>query len=267
MEKKKYTKPEISKEELEEALVEANEALWKANQELARQEQVRMEFFSNLSHDLRSPVAAMTSAVEYLEALGDDDRKERQRLYGVMKRRLKNLQSMINDLFTLTLVESPEVSFCMETVEIGSFLEEFFYLCEADPKYAERRLSLAVPSHFSCYVSIDTEKLVRVLENLFCNALRYSEKGSEIVLGSRQQEDGAVLIWVKDYGIGIAEEERKYIFDYSYRVNRARTPGEGSSGLGLGIAKGIVERHGGKIWCESVLHKGSCFYFTLPVKS
>lgn len=266
MEKKKYTKPEISREELEEALLEANEALWKANQELARQEQIRMEFFSNLSHDLRSPVAALTSAVEYLEALGDDEKEERQHLYGVMKRRLKNLQSMISDLFTLTLVESPEVSFCMETVEISSFLEEFFYLCEADPKYAERRLSFAIPSHFSHQVCIDTEKLVRVLENLFSNALRYSEKGTEIVLGSQYQKDGTVLIWVKDHGIGITEEERKHIFDYSYRVNRARTPGEGSSGLGLGIARGIVERHGGKIWCESVPHQGSCFYFTLPVK-
>ncbi len=264
--KKKYVKPDISKEELEKALLEVNEKLWQANQKLAMQEQTRMELFSNLSHDLRSPVMALSSAVEYLQTLEDTKTEERQKLYLVMQKRLKNLQAMLNDLFLLTLVESPTVSLSFEIVEIGAFLEEFFYLCEADSKYAGRKLSFEARGPLAYQVRMDTEKMVRVLENLLGNALRYSEEGTKIILGAElRKEQRDVMIWVKDYGIGIAKEEQKHIFEYSYRVNRARTPGEESSGLGLGIAKGIVEKHSGKIWCESELHKGSSFYFTLPV--
>lgn len=182
MAKKPYKKPQITREELEAALLEANDALWRANRKLEAEEKARMELLSNLSHDLRSPVAALTGSVELLKS--GCTGKEQREILEVMERRLKTMQSMINDLFLLATVESPTSELHVETMEAGAFLEEFFYSCEADPKYDRRKLVLQVPDTFPYLIAVDAEKMARVLDNLFTNALRYSEDGDEIRLGA-----------------------------------------------------------------------------------
>lgn len=320
MTKKAYKKPQITREELEAALIKANDALWQANQKLEEEEKTRMELLSNLSHDLRSPVAALASCVEVLKS--GEATKDQQEIFALMERRLKTLQTMINDLFLLTTVESPTTELHTKPIEAGVFLEEFFFSCEADPKYSRRRLVLQVPDSFTYPIAIDAQKMARVLDNLFTNALRYSKDGDEIHLGAAymggafsesvsdrkshnthtakcmvqagegQQEgfgtysanaqSGNVLadtmkeqwenrnaacveIWVEDTGDGISEQDLPHIFERSYRASRSRTPGDGGSGLGLSIAKGIVKKHGGSIRCESTQGKGSRFTILLPV--
>ena len=189
-----------------------------------------------------------------------------------MDRRLHTLQSILNDIFLLTLLESPSTKLETEPVEMGIFLEDYFYSCMADPKYHKRRLKLEVPDYFPYTAEIEAEKMIRVLDNLFTNALRYSGEGAEIALGAKfiegEKEEGKIRIYVRDTGEGIHKEDAEHIFERSYRASRSRTPEhEGSgSGLGLAIAKGIVERHGGAIWCESEVGKGSCFTFSLTGK-
>lgn len=267
MAKKEYKKPSITKKQLETALYAANESLWQANQKLAAEEKARTEFLSNLAHDLRSPMTALLSSVELLKSGNVTDSDARKEILELMERRLLGLQDMLNDLFLLTTVESPSSQLQIQTLEAGMFLEEFFYSCAADGKYARRRLQLTVPEHFPYLLQIDPGKMARVLDNLFTNALRYSGEDDTIRLGAVyiDRPRPSVEITVEDSGIGISREDLPHIFERSYRASRSRTPGDGGAGLGLAIAKGIVEKHGGSIRCESAPGKGSRFTVTLPV--
>lgn len=265
MEKKRYVKPKtLSREELESALLQANEELSEANEKLKRQERERAELFRNLSHDLRAPMTALVSTVGLLREKKDVSEKERTELLDLMGRRLKNLNSILDELFLLGQMENPELRLEVETIEATSFLEEFFFSCEADVKYSQRTLELDMPENLECSVKVDPQKIVRVLDNLFTNALRYSKAGDEITLGARREEQ-SLLVWVRDTGMGISPEDLPRVFERSYRADRSRTPGDGGHGLGLAIAKSIVERHGGRIWCESEKDHGSTFFFKLPV--
>lgn len=267
MSKRPYEKPEVSREKLEQQLLEVNEELWEANQKLASEEKARKELLQNLSHDLRAPLAALSGTIDLLERKTSQIEREDtgyQEILCIMRTRMKTLQTMIDDLFLLTSVENPAILLSKETVKIGILLEEYFYSCEADKRFEGRQLVLDVPGDFPYFAEIDAPKIVRVLDNLFGNALRYTKNGDKIILGvSYHANTGEIWIMVGDTGAGIAPEDLPHIFERSYRADRSRTPGDAGSGLGLAIAKGIVEKHGGRIWCESITGKGSCFTVAL----
>lgn len=274
--KKPYEKPEASREKLEQQLLEANDELWKMNERLASEEKSRKELLQNLSHDLRAPLAALSGTTELLERkiAADAGKEECGEILHIMKIRLQTLQTMIEDLFLLTSVENPAIQLSVEPIRIGIFLEEYFYSCEADKRFEQRVLKLEVSPDFPYMADIDVSKMVRVLDNLFGNALRYTKEGDTICLGaefrksvgSEKTDDGEIRITVRDTGSGIGPEDLPNIFERTYRAERSRTPRENGSGLGLAIAKGIVEKHGGRIWCESRLGQGSCFTVALKGK-
>jgi len=237
---------------LEDALFQANMELSLANEKMNRQEKERMELFRNLSHDLRAPMTALASSIGLMREKKDMDEKERDELLELMSRRLKNLNAMLDEIFLLGKMENPEQRLELEEIDAAALLEEFFFSCEADVKYEERELKLELPEDMQCMVRVDPQKMVRVLDNLFTNALRYSKTGDEILLSAKITECGRKLeIMVKDTGIGILPEDLPHVFERSYRADRSRTPGDGGHGLGLAIAKSIMDRHGGRIWCVS----------------
>jgi len=180
-----------------------------------------------------------------------------------MQSRILTLEALINNLFLLTTLENTAIPFHFEPIGIGMFLEDFFFNCEADKKYDNRELILDVPPDMDAILSIDTAQFIRVLDNLFSNALKYSEDGATITL-SAAQSDSAVTISVTDTGIGMTPEQCEKVFDRSYMASPARTPSAKTGcGLGLSIVKTIVERHGGTITCSSEAGKGSTFTITL----
>lgn len=264
MEKKRYAKPQaISREELEKALLSANEELSRANEKLKQQERERREFLRNLSHDLRTPMTALSSTIGLLREKKDMDETERMELLNLMDRRLKNLKSMLDEIFLLGQMDNPEQVLEVETIDAGMLLEEFFYSCEADVKFSERELSLKLPKDFFCMVCVDPQRIVRVLDNLFSNALRYSRAGDLIELSAKEEAE-KLLISVRDTGVGILPEDLPHVFERSFRADASRTPGDGGHGLGLAIARSIMERHDGTIWCESKPGVGSTFFLELP---
>ena len=267
MDKKKYTKPKtISREELEHALLVTNEQLSLANEKLNRQERERAELFRNLSHDLRAPMTALVSTIGLLREKKDMDEKAYDEILGLMERRLQNLNAIWEEIFLLGLMENPELKLNLENIDAVVLLEEFYYSCEADMKYEKRRLTLALPEDLHCQILVDPQKIVRVLDNLFSNALRYSKEGDGIELSAMPvTENNTLRICVGDTGIGILPQDLPHVFERSYRADRSRTPGDGGYGLGLAIARSIVERHGGKIWCESIPDEGSRFFIEIPV--
>jgi signal transduction histidine kinase len=265
MMKAEFVKPELSVEELSIALYQANRKLEQTNKELLHSRQELTEVFVNISHDLRSPVTAIRNSVEYLLSQEELDSKEVLHILQLVNRRVNYLEQLISDVFLLSSIDSSKKILKFETVNIGMFLEDFFFGCEADKKYANRRLILTVSEDFGYMVSIDCKLMVRVMDNLFTNALKYSMEDSSIILSAIHSEE-EVIISIEDTGFGIAEEHQTKIFDRTYMVSTSRTPGQMSGcGLGLAISKAIVENHGGRIWCESEPGTGSIFSFTLPI--
>lgn len=262
--KKAYRKPRITREKLEEELIKASQELMEANGRLAAEEKERREFLSNLSHDLRAPLSALAGSVELLQAKKHMEQEEYHRILRMMERRIETIRVMIEDMFLLSNVENSSNKLEKERVNAGIFLEEYFY-GQVSGRFADRILELELPEVFPYMIEVDTFQMLRVLDNLFSNAVRYSRKGDKIVMGgSYRPESGEVWITVRDTGLGIASQDLEHIFERGYRATRSRTPGDGGSGLGLAIAKGIVERHGGRIWCESAEGEGSCFTAAIP---
>ncbi|WP_026528486.1 sensor histidine kinase [Butyrivibrio sp. VCD2006] len=258
--KRKFEQPDVNSD----TIAQLSRQLIEANTKLKRTENERTAMLENISHDLRAPLTAIRSTIDYIKLKRDDPEcgstgEEMNSLVKLLDARTKTLEVMIQDLYYMTCIDSGREEFNLEDIPLAQFLEEYFFALEIDDKYKDYDFVLDVPDDLDVVVHIDISKFERVLDNLFTNARKYSDKGSKITLGAGQNSDGA-FFYVEDTGYGIPKESIPYIFDRTYKVSNARTPkDDSSSGLGLAITKRIVEFHGGKITCESTLGKGSRF--------
>ena len=269
-EKKKFEQPAITSESVESLsakLLDATAKLAETNKELERLQKERSEMLANLSHDLRAPLTAIRSTVDYLNSGKVLSPEEFQSAVQIIDRRTKTLEKLIQDMYYLFCVEDTSKELNFETVDVGLFLEEYFYDALADNRYDTHDMCLELPDSLNCYIKIDIQKFVRVLDNLFTNAAKYTPTDSRITLSAALSPDSSLLqISVSDNGPGIPEEALPNIFNRTYTVSSARTPGSaGGSGLGLSIVKAIVERHGGNVSCQSKEEEGCCFTITIPV--
>lgn len=243
--------------------------LIEANKKIKQEEEERIRFMSDVAHDLRAPITALRSCIDYVISLRENDsydEAELDRMIHIMDIRTRGLQTLIQDLyFLLTLEEQAEAVYHFEEIELGALLEEYYFELQMREDLMKRQIDLDVPVDYECNVKIDVEKLVRVLDNLVSNAFKYSNDGDSITIKAVKENDYAVFS-VKDTGIGIAREHIDNIFKHSYQISKARTPdADSGSGLGLTIVKTIIEQHGGEIWVESEPGEGSEFFVKLPV--
>lgn len=266
MEKKNtFSKPELGTEDLSLALYNVTQKLEQTNAILKETQQQKDLLFANISHDLRSPITAIRNSIEYLLSMDTIDKEELTSTLRLMERRSIYLETLINDVFLLSSIHINENLFHYETLNLTFLLEDFFFTVSEDSRYDNRKLYLDVPEDFDACVSVDSKMLLRALDNLFTNALKYSYDGASIRLNAFLEQE-MVHVTVTDTGIGIEEEHLSKIFDASYMVESARTPSSTTgTGLGLSIVKAIMEQFGGTIWCESKAGVGSTFHFTLPL--
>lgn len=265
--KNTFSPPQLSAEELSKALYEVTQKLEQSNRLLKETQQQKDLLFANISHDLRSPVTAIRTSIEYLLSLENITREELTASLELMQRRSIYLEHLINDVFLLSSISANTKKLHMETIPISFLLEEFFFTVSEDTRFEQRNLYLEVPEDLDCFVSIDTKMFWRVLDNLFTNALKYSNENASITLGAIK-EDSRVHIFVTDTGIGMEEKHLQKIFDTSYMIEDARTPSSSTgTGLGLAIVKATMESFHGNVWCESQVNKGSTFHITLPLVS
>lgn len=249
-------------------LHKSNLTLAEAKNELERMEHSRKQLLSNISHDLRTP---MTLLQGYLEALRDDvitDQAEREAKFRLMLTRVKNVNELIQDLFELSLLETRKVELSLEERCLKEWQDQ---LCEqyADV-IAEKgidfvcRPELEQPENVTLY--IDVHRMNRVFANLIYNAINYTPAGGRIVASMKvYAEEQEVEVTIEDNGVGISPEDLPYIFDRFYKNTRSSRGVLGGSGLGLSIAKEIVEMHGGRIGAERVETGGSRFVVRLPL--
>ena len=249
-------------EELTAKLIGLNIELEQKNRQLQASETARVSILSNISHDLRSPLAALRGAVDRLLS-GTVSQEEGARLTQIIDLRVSVLERLVDELYFSVTLEQPEFSLNMECIPIVPFLEEYFITLEISGRFDARQAVLNVPEDMDCRADIDTHRFLRVMDNIVSNALRHTGEGDLIELGCSGGDD-FIEIYLRDSGEGISPDDLPHIFKRTYTASRARTPGETGSGLGLYIAKSIIEKHGGEISCASEPGHGAIFKITLP---
>jgi signal transduction histidine kinase len=224
-------------------------------------ERQRDEFFSSVSHDLRTPVAAIKAAIGVVLAnMPPEVPQALQRLLGNVDLAADELTSLIEDLLEMARLQSGRVELWRSSVDLRDVIARAARALEPLMQARGQHVLFSPPAE-PVPASVDAERLGRVLRNLLGNAQKYGrENGTVLVAVERSATE--VCISVTDDGAGIPPEDQERIFERFFRVAGS---GSSGSGLGLAIARGLVELHGGRLWVESTLGRGSTFRVALPV--
>jgi len=227
-------------------------------------EQARRDLVGSVSHDLRTPLASIRAMVESINDGVVTDTDTVARYLQNIEGEVENLSQLINDLFELSQLDAGVLSLNLETSSLPDLISDTLESMSAQAIASSKELNLKgsvegeVPN-----VTMDPRRMQRVLCNLVQNALRYTPSDGTIQILAR--DTGAeVQVEVTDTGEGIPNDELDKVFDRFYRTEQSRSRDSGGTGLGLTIAKGIIEAHGGRLWVESALGEGSTFGFALP---
>jgi signal transduction histidine kinase len=231
----------------------------KAAEELAR---AREQVLAVVAHDLRNPLSTILGAASLLEDPTHDAREIRETL-ALIHRAVDRMNRLIGDLLDVTRLEAGRLVLEQEPIAVRDLLAQTLESWEATA--ASRGLSFEVgPVSEGLAVFADRSRVLQVLDNLVGNAVKFSDAGGRIAVRATRGEGSTteVRFSVSDTGPGIPPEVLKELFQRFWQANAADRRG---IGLGLAICKGIVEAHGGRIWCESQLGHGARFTFTLPI--
>jgi two-component system, OmpR family, phosphate regulon sensor histidine kinase PhoR len=235
-----------------------------------RLETVRQDFVSNFSHELRTPLASLRALAETLleGALRDPEAAPRflQRMIG----EVDSLTQMSQELLDLTAIESGKAALQLAAVDPLTLLDSAAERMRMQTERAGLTLEVDCPEALPS-IRADATRLGQVLLNLIHNAVKFTPPGGKIVLSARASEPpknssapspGLVQFSVSDSGHGISPNDLPRIFERFYRADRARATG--GTGMGLSIARHLIEAHGGRIWAESIAGQGSTFHFSIP---
>lgn len=245
------------------ALYPDENGLFLIGHDLTREQQLawqRREFTANASHELRSPLATLGTALETMHQFLV---KEGEGFYEIANRQVQRLSALAKDLLTLAEVEDILSPHKFEEINLADFASHFFLDFFPEAKNKGVDLSVNLPDELP-KVRADKRRLEQVFGNLLDNAFKYTPSGGRIEIAGSFSA-GEVLIKISDSGIGIPAEDLPRIFERFYRVDKGRSRQLGGTGLGLSIVRHIVESAGGRVWAESEIDKGSAFFFTLPV--
>jgi histidine kinase len=201
-----------------------------------------------------------------MEGLMDGVLPAESETYQQVHQEVDRLQRLVADLQELSRVESGAVPLNLQPVPVDRLVRTVTDRLARMFEDKGVRLNSNLPTHLPTVLG-DEDRLIQVLVNIVGNALKYTPEGGQVEISAKQQDEMLTLA-VKDSGIGLSEEHLPLVFTRFYRVDKSRARVSGGSGIGLTIAKSIVEAHGGKIWVESEgRDRGSTFFFTLPVVS
>lgn len=228
--------------------------------ELSNLERLRRDLVANVSHELKTPISALRA---HLENLQDGVEQADPETLQVMLTQTERLGRLVDQLLELSRLESGDVPLRPQRVSLRPLVSKVVSEIEVTRSDRDVALEEHVP-HDLPAVFADPERVHQVLFNLLDNALRFTPAGGRVTV-SASRHDGTVDVAVADTGPGISAEHLPRLFERFYRIDSARSRNEGGTGIGLAIARSVVEAHGGKIWAESEPGKGAVFTFELPI--
>ncbi len=234
------------------------EELARARMELRRLDQMKRDFISIASHELRSPLTILLGYAKIL--VSESSEAERERAQVVLSQAWQ-LKHLVDTLLTLQQLDTGEFALRFEPVPLREVIENI--IASQRHAIAQQQLQVEAVHEANLVVRADRERLALVLANLLSNAIKYSPKGGVVVVKTRSEKSQAIIS-VQDNGVGILAEEQPHVFERFYQVGSPFTRHYKGPGLGLAVAKEIVELHGGRIWVESAIDQGSTFYVALP---
>ncbi len=263
------------------AIKTAEETMKRANEELKKNNSMKTQFISTASHELRTPLTSLQNAIHILASKKAGDlTKDQERFLTMSARNIDRLADMINDLLDLTRLESKKTELSFSKASVSHIFRQLIETFNPQAEDKTLVLEMDCPEDIPA-IYADSDRLEQVLYNLISNALKFTPQGGRVCLSTRVISDlkegekdstihnpqSAIEISVTDTGVGLSPDEQKRIFEPFYQAGGTLTSKTKGSGLGLSIAKELIETHGGKISVESELGKGSRFSFAIPVFS
>ncbi len=253
------------------------------NKKLAKLERLKSDFISIVSHELRTPLTTIKNSLDIVTSGKTGDLSENaNKFLDMAKRNVVRLSGIINDLLDISKIEAGKLDFKYTSASILPVIEYVKNNLQGVAK--EKDIQIDCESDNSdVAIYADTNRLEQVLTNLVSNAIKFTPANGKIKISSRlinakdisveecfkedieKLEGDYVQVCVSDQGIGIEHENLKQVFDKFQQIENSLSRKVGGSGLGLAIAKQLIESHNGAIWCDSIVNKGSNFYFVIPV--
>jgi len=249
--------------QLRQAFVRMANKIREQFENIKETDRLRRELVTNVSHDLRTPLASMHGYVETLLLKNDSlNAEERLHYLEITRKHTKRLGQLIGDLFDLSRLESHSIHPDLECFSLAELLQDVAQDFELEAQ--QKDITIITPANpGDSMVFADIGLLQRVLENLIRNALKFTPRAGEINI-NLESKPGCVAVAVADTGCGIAEDDLERVFDRFYRIDQGEQSTSGSTGLGLAIVRKILDLHGSRITVSSVLNQGTRFEFDLP---
>jgi PAS domain S-box-containing protein len=237
----------------------------RVEEELRRLNEAKSSFVSTVSHELRTPLTSIKSLTGILllekDSLSDTTV---EKYLNIINDECDRLSGLITSLLDLQKMGAAKMKMKLEPLRLAEIVRQAADLFEgvALPNRVALSTEILVPDNMTCVMG-DRKRLMQVLSNLLSNAIKYTNAGGHVRIGLTREGD-KIRVVVSDDGIGIPAEEKEKIFEKFYRVDNEITRAKGGTGLGLAITKELVNLHGGSIWVESEVGKGSSFHIVLP---
>jgi len=237
---------------------------------MRRLERMRSEFVANVSHELKTPIAAVKGFAETLLAGALNDKETARSFLQIIFDESDRLNRLIGDILELSKIESKRIPLQFSPVHLQTFIGDCLHVMEAEARKKSIELSMQVPGEV--YMEADEDRLRQILMNLMSNGINYTPEGGKVKIkvepiasGAEGDEYDKVRLHIADTGIGIPKKDLPRIFERFYRVDKARSRSSGGTGLGLSIVKHLVELHKGTIRVESEVGVGTRFTIELPL--
>ncbi|MEK8126888.1 ATP-binding protein [Paenibacillus filicis] len=252
-------------------LEEANEALRMRNEDMVRLEKSRSQLISNISHDLGTPLTTIQCHVEAILDGIVDTEQQREAYLRIIHGKVRGMDRLIEDLFQLSRLEARQVEFKLLPIASDRLMERLFHRYELDARNAGLTYELALRGEavrrgpYSTVLA-DPERMHQVYGNLIYNSIKFTPAGGRILVEMTDNGDG-IVCRISDTGQGITADDLPFVFDRFYTSNTSRNAHTGGKGLGLSIAREIVEVHGGRIWIERTApDRGTVVCFSIPAE-
>ena len=239
-----------------------SDALKDSHDQLMQLDRLKSQFLDNVSHELRTPLTHIKGFVDnMLDGVGGGISEKQKDYLQRVEENCDRLIRLINDLLDLSRIESGKMTLQLEPLPLSPILEDSVDGMQSAASQKEIRVSLDCPPDVAAFV--DTDRMKQILTNLLDNAVKYTGHGGRIQIGVTVRSNQEIQVCIEDTGVGIPDTDVNLIFDRFHRATDSKSGSVGGIGLGLPIVKNLVELHGGRIWAESEVGKGSRFYLTL----